>query len=106
MKSIDLTKAIIKPRNGVKKGSRYFSRSQKLNQITREKKRKEKRSECIAILLAEKEKARKERKEREESMARLRAMASNPDQKILRSKDGSLYYQPRQNGKFGKRVAV
>lgn len=109
MKSVDLSLCIVKSRSGVRKASRYFTRNEKVRQIVAERERGERRSECIAAVLAEKERIRGERAEKERLSACRRAMLANPDLRagdLKTDKDGNLYFQPRINGKFGKRVLV
>lgn len=110
MKSIDLSQGVIKPRSGVKKGTRYFTRAEKIRQVLRDKERRENRGLAESIL---EEAKRKVRDERDRKAAMLEAVKAkrragvDPTLPIQYDKEGRAFVQPhRVKGRFQKRVVL
>ena len=109
LQSIDLTSCITKTRSGVNKGTRYFTRTETIRNVRLKNERKEKRGAAIDILAEAKRKARDEVDRKAAMLEAIKAKREagvSVKCPIKEGKDGKLFVQPREGGRFGKRLVV
>lgn len=84
-----------------------FTRNERVNLILAERIAASRKASLHEAILHEKAKISAERREREKAQKVRAALLANPEvKKINQKKDGTLFYQPRVQGKLGKAVIV
>jgi hypothetical protein len=88
-------------------GGKIFTRKERINIVLHKRAESEAAANRRTLVMEEKNRIAKER-EAKQTAAKVRAaLLANPGvKKINQKKDGTLYFQPRVNGKIGPAVIV